>query len=140
MYHYTECGLRNVVLRDGYKEIETPYGTAVQIDNIEGLHQAISLHLIQQPFLSGREFRFLRIEMDMTQRDIGLYFGVGAQAVALWEKTAHVPRKADQMIRALYKDIPARQIANVLDEVAPERFVQHFHITDRDNWRGQSAN
>lgn len=138
MYHYTESGLRNVYLQNGYTETETPYGKAIQVQDLEGLHRAIAEGLIQQPFLSGREFRFLRGELGMTQREIGEYLGVSAQSVALWEKTPRVARKADQMIRAIYQNVPARQIRDVLDDVAPERFVQHFHLT-RHNWRSRTA-
>ena len=138
MHHYTESGLRNVYLRNGYEEIDTPYGKAVRVDNVDGLHRMIAQGLIQQPFLSGLEFRFLRIELEMTQRDIGEFLGVGAQAVALWEKSARVPQKADQMIRAIYQNVPTRQIRAVLDDVEPERFVQHFHLTHH-NWRSRMA-
>lgn len=139
MYEYTESGLRNVVLTSGYKIIETPYGQAVSISNLDGLHKAIAEHLIQQPFLSGREFRFLRIEMDMTQERLGLYLGVSAQRIGQIEKSARVPRKSDVWIRALYQNLPALEIAHVMDNVAPERFVQHFHITRAENWRSQVA-
>ena len=67
MYHYTESGLLNVWLKNGYQEIDTPYGAAVHIENVEALHTAIAEMLIEQPFLSGREFKFLRTLMDMTQ-------------------------------------------------------------------------
>jgi DNA-binding XRE family transcriptional regulator len=137
MYHYTESGLRNVWLRDGYRVLETPYGAAVQISNVEGLHQAIADHLLKQPFLSGREFRFLRGELDMTQEQLGVYLGVSAQRVGQIEKSRRVLRKADVWIRALYRNLPALEITTVLDDVAPERFVQHFHITRAENWLGR---
>ena len=139
MYHYTESGLRNVHLQNGFTEIDTPYGKAVSIHGIDDLHRAIAGHLIRQPYLSGREFRFLRIELDMTQREVGEYLGVGPQSVAMWEKSARVLRKADQIIRALYQNVPTREIATMLDAVEPERFVQHFHITAQDNWLGRMA-
>jgi len=41
MYHYTECGLDNVWLANGYRQ----RGDAVSIENSEGLHEAI-LHLL----------------------------------------------------------------------------------------------
>ena len=138
MYHYTESGLRSVYLTNGYEEVETDYGVAVMITNAEGLHTAIASQLIEQPFLCGREFRFLRVQMDMTQRQVGEYLGVGPQSVAMWEKAGRVPRKADQMIRALYRNIPTMEIAHILDDVAPERFVQHYHLT-RQNWRNRIA-
>jgi DNA-binding XRE family transcriptional regulator len=138
MYHYTESGLQNVYLQNGYKEIDTPYGKAISIDKMDGLHQVIAQGLLEQPFLSGREFRFLRVELGMTQREIGEFIGVSAQSVALYEKSARVQKRADQMIRAIYKNVPARQIREVLDNVAPERFVQHFRLR-RHSWGAQAA-
>ncbi len=135
MYHYTESGLRNVYLENGYTEIDTPYGKAISISNTDGLHKLIADTLIEQPYLSGREFRFLRIELDMTQREVGDYLGVSAQAVALWEKSPRVQRKVDQMIRAIYQNIPTQQIVNVLDHVAPARFGQYLRISRAANWR-----
>lgn len=134
MYHYTESGLLNVWLTNGYQEIDTPYGKAVHIENVEALHIAIADMLIEQPFLSGREFKFLRTLMDMTQKDIGEFLGVSAQSVALWEKKSRVSRKEDQMIRAIYQNVPTRQIPDVMEDVRPERFVQHFHITGKEQW------
>jgi len=139
MYHYTESGLLNVYLQNGFTEMDTPYGKAVTIHDSDGLHQLIAEHLIRQPFLTGREFRFLRTELGMTQREVGEFLAVSSQAVAIWEKSPRVIRKADQMIRALYQNIPTRQIATVLDEVSPERFSQYFRMTRQDNWRALAA-
>jgi transcriptional regulator with XRE-family HTH domain len=74
----------------------------------------------------------------MTQREIGEFIGVSAQSVALYEKSARVQKRADQMIRAIYKNVPAREIREVLDNVAPERFVQHFYLR-RHHWGAQAA-
>ena len=134
MYHYTESGLLNVWLAGGYTEIETAYGNSVTIDNIEGLHEAIAESLMEQPFLSGREFRFLRVELSLTQREFGDYLGVGPQSVAQWEKSAHVLAKADQMIRALYQNVPARDIVAILQDAEEERFDPVFRLIAQQ-WR-----
>eukprot|EP01032_Pedospumella_encystans_P022930 gene22930-biopygen18703 len=41
MYHYTDGGLQNVRLVNGYRVQKTPYGQAVAIDDLEGLTQTI---------------------------------------------------------------------------------------------------
>ena len=70
-HHYKESGLDNVYLENGYKAIETPYGTGMAVQNADGLHKAIGLWLVAQPIpLNGAELRFLRIEMELTQRDL----------------------------------------------------------------------
>jgi hypothetical protein len=34
LYHYQECGLDNVYLANGYREVETPYGPAVSVEDV----------------------------------------------------------------------------------------------------------
>ena len=106
MHHYKGCGLRNIWLRNGYKERDTPYGPAVAIQDAEGLHRIIALHLIKtKPRLSGAEFRFLRKELDFSQARLGQMFGYSSQAIALWEKRGNVPRLADRTLRAFYQEV-----------------------------------
>ncbi|TWP39194.1 transcriptional regulator, partial [Xylella fastidiosa subsp. fastidiosa] len=38
MYHYTESGLGNVWLRNGFTVHKTPYGDGIAIDNLPSLH------------------------------------------------------------------------------------------------------
>ncbi len=62
-FFYTDCGLDNVILQNGYEEIDTPYGKSVSITDVRGLHECIGLHLVTKPAaLTGREFRFLRVD------------------------------------------------------------------------------
>ena len=53
--------------------------------------------------LSGKEVRFLRKLMDLTQAELGVYLGRNHQSVARWEK-GQTERNgaADKMIRVLY--------------------------------------
>lgn len=106
MYHYTECGLPNVWLVDGFKRHDTPYGEAVEVEDVAGLHRAIGLWLItRKPHLTGSEFRFLRKELDMSQSALAAVFGNDAQSVALWEKRSRgAPKMADRFLRALYRE------------------------------------
>lgn len=103
MYHYTDGGLRNVWLANGYRVQKTPYGEAVAIDDLQGLTQAICTVLSKKPFkLTGAEFRYLRNGLMLSQLSLGQMLGVSGQAVALWEKTGKVPKMADAMIRLVY--------------------------------------
>jgi len=101
-YHYTECGLKNIWLASGFKMVETDYGTGVSIHNLEGLHKAIGETLAKKAKLTGAEFRFLRKEIDMSQKALGNLFGNTDQAVAKWEKTGKIPKIADRMMRLVY--------------------------------------
>lgn len=104
MYHYRESGLRNVWLRNGYRVLDTPYGEAVEIEKVEQLHRAIAGAVLARPRLSGREFRFLRCEMNLSQEALAQMLGNSAQSVALWEKGRGAPKWADRLIRALYRE------------------------------------
>lgn len=46
LFHYTSCGLRNIHLRNGFQEKEAPYGRAIAVQDVEGLHRAIGLHMV----------------------------------------------------------------------------------------------
>lgn len=113
-YHYTDSGLRNIWLASGFEVVETNYGKGVAIHDIEGLHRAIGETLAKKAWLTGAEVRFLRKEMDMSQRALGQLLGNTSQAVAKWEKFGKVPKTADRMIRLIYLEhiggnVPIRQ-------------------------------
>jgi DNA-binding transcriptional regulator YiaG len=106
MYQYKESGLRDVWLASGYERRSTPYGKAIAIRDVEGLHKAICLRLIaMKPRLSGAEFRFIRKELAMSQARFASLLGNDAQSVALWERHSRVPVWADRFIRALYREV-----------------------------------
>ena len=106
-YHYKESGLDNIYLDDGYTIHKTPYGEGVSIVNTEGLHKAIGRWLISLPKpLNGAELRFLRLEMDITQRNLAAILGTSEQTLSLWERGRNkaMPGSADRLLRALYGD------------------------------------
>ena len=86
LFHYMSCGLRNIYLRNGFKVKETPYGRAVAIQDVEGLHRAIGLHLVRnKKHLTGAEVRFLRKGLDMSQVTLAKCLEVGEITVRNWE-------------------------------------------------------
>ena len=106
-YHYKECGLDNVYLANGYHIHKTTYGEGVSIQNTEGLHKAIGRWLVSTPKpLSGAALRFLRLEMEATQRDLAGILGTSEQSLRLWEKHRNkaIPGTADHLLRAVYQD------------------------------------
>lgn len=137
MYHYTEIGLRNVWLANGYHVRKTAYGKSVSIEDAEGLHRAIGRALASKSYLTGAEFRFLRKELDLSQHRIADLLGTSEQTVALWEKRGKIPKTADRMFRAIYletidgnvklKDLIER-IAD-LDRKTDEKWI--FEDTDQ---------
>lgn len=107
MYQYNGCGLEGIFLKNGYTVKETPYGRAVAIQNVEGLHMAIALDIARQHApMNGQQFRFLRKEQDLTQEEAAAMFRVDVQTIANWEKKeggkAAVPGPSDVAMRAYF--------------------------------------
>lgn len=121
MYHYKICGLNNIYLQSGYTEKDTPSGKAVSIQNVDDLHKAISLDIVNQVArLSRKEFKFLRLELDLSQKALGLLMDKKDQTIALWEKgEQEIPVLADKAIRDLYTDsIESEHVSNILTKLA----------------------
>lgn len=121
MFHYKACGLDNVYLKNGYTEKETPSGKTLSIKDIDGLHKAIARDLVAHEYpLSGKEFRFLRIELNLSQKALGQLFEKTDQSIALWEKGAQpIPVLADKAIRDLYMEsIGESPIAKLLERLS----------------------
>ncbi len=104
MYHYTDGGLRNVWLANGYEIRKTPYGEGVTFHNLDGLTRSICKALTRKAApLTGAEFRYLRSAgMLLSQPALGKLMGIDGQSVARWEKTSKVPRWADKLVRLLH--------------------------------------
>ncbi len=105
-YHYRECGLDNVYLLNGFRFDKTPHGRVVHIEDMDDLHRAIGEFLVfERKKLTGREFRYLRHELNLSQRKLGLMLGVTELTVARWEKgECGIQGAADRMIRVLFEE------------------------------------
>lgn len=104
-YHYTECGLDNVYLTNGYTEHETDYGKGVSIHNADNLHEAIARSIVFSPHvIRGRELRFLRSMLDLSQSGLGRVLGSKTQNIKRWEKDLDkaIPGTADRALRSFY--------------------------------------
>ena len=104
MYHYTDGGLRNVWLANGYEIKKTPFGEGIVFHNLDGLTESICIALTKKAgVLTGTEFRYIRSAgMLLSQPSLGKLMGIDGQSVARWEKTSKVPRWADKLVRLLY--------------------------------------
>lgn len=107
MYHYEECGLSNVWLQDGYSiEIDEEYGELVSIHSVHQLHDAIGYFLItNRPELNGEEIRFLRKEMNLSQKNLAGLLRVGESSIRNWENDrGSMGKPTELLFRALYKE------------------------------------
>ena len=147
-YHYTESGLDNIYLENGFTISSTPYGEGVSILDTEGLHKAIGRWLVAVPkALNGAELRFLRLEMETTQRHLAALLGTTEQSLRLWERhrTKAIPGSADRLLRALYKesigdDPSVRRILKRLAELDQiEGAEVAFKKNDNGRWKQQST-
>jgi len=125
MYHYVECGLNNVFLTSGYDVEETPgYGETLSIEDIEGLHRAIGDSIVRRNrTMTGAEFRFLRLELDMSQRALADSLSTNEQSIAKWEKAADKPvsnRSAERLLRIVYANKQKDQELDRLIEIITE--------------------
>ena len=102
--HYRECGLDDVYLVSGYEIVKTPYGKGVAVKNVDGLLRAIGRQLAtEKKVLTGKELRFLRKQMDLTQAELGHFVDLSSQQVARWEKGEYeIPGAAETLVRQLF--------------------------------------
>lgn len=120
-YHYTECGLDNIYLSNGFEREEFEGEETVAIHNVDGLWKAIGLHIVvNQKTIEPKEIKFLRNIMRMTQSDLASKLRVDDQTVARWEKGKHeIPGPADTALRFLFLSSPVAQPdgRDILDEI-----------------------
>lgn len=102
MHHYTESGLDNVWLKNGYTVRKTPYGKAVAVVDADALNKLLAVRLTKKEGrLSGKEFRYLRGMLCLSQLNTARMLGVTEGAVSLWERTGKVPSASDTLMRLL---------------------------------------
>lgn len=123
LYRYIECGLDDVYLKNGFERFESVRGTRVAIRDIDSLHQEIGVHLCRQRSeLSGKEIRFLRREMLMSQALFAGLINVSEQTVHRWEtEKSKMSGAAEALLRLLYAEHahrPKGRIRRRLEQIA----------------------
>lgn len=145
-YHYTDSGLDDIWLVNGFQVKETPYGQGIAIEDIDGLHTAIGIRLATgSRRLTGKEIRFLRHEMDLSQHALGQLLGVDAQAVARWEKNQPGNPPAERLIRALYLESVGKtsNVSDLMERLAAtdtnlDSESMHLELSDHE-WQPIAA-
>jgi len=140
-YHYVESGLDNVWLGNGYTFHQTPYGEGVSVDDMSGLHKAISQWLINTPKrLNGADLRFLRLEMDLTQKDLAGILGADEQALRRWEKNRNksINGSADHLLRLVAKEYihGDGEVRRMIDRLASFNALEDTSVVFRETGGG----
>lgn len=148
MYHYEGSGLPYVYLKNGYELVESPYGQGVTIHDIDGLHDALGKAIVCSPVqLTGQEFRFLRVALNLSQAALAAALGCNEQSVARWEKgkSSQVNAPAERLLRMLYKEakLGDRKLAPLLKSLQdlecspapPRKFVASERL---DTWSARA--
>jgi transcriptional regulator with XRE-family HTH domain len=143
-YHYLASGLDNIFLLNGWSEKVTDYGPMLHIENINGLHRAIGLHIVEKTeAMKGSEFRFLRKQMSLSQLELANHLGVSDQTIANYEKGKTGLGPADPFMRTCYllhilpeqtrleviksmTESPVLKVKKKLPEVPRRTIVEHW--------------
>ena len=102
-YHYTECGLDNVLIA-GMPVVKDDDGDVIiDIPNINLLHAMIVLELAEkQGSWTALELKFVRSELGFTQSELGEIIDKDRQTVARWEKDeADIENNAEIVMRLM---------------------------------------
>lgn len=145
--HYTGCGLDDIYLFSGYTIVETPHGEGLSIKKLDELHEAIGYRLVtQKKTFSGKELRFLRKQMDLTQSELGKLVVLSSQQVARWEKgESDISGPADILLRLLYldhigdKQINIREVLKNLEETDSPINEKYFFEATSKGWIARKA-
>ena len=151
--HYTQCGLDDVYLFNGFTREMVHGEEYITIQNLDALWGAIGLHLVMdKKVLAPKEIRFLREHMDLTQAELGKLMRVSDQTVARLGKgtTDTFEGPADFMLRMLFLASPVAQpegrqilekngiskmIKDIIEKDAQDRPVIFRH--SKKHWKEQ---
>ena len=141
-FRYLACGLDNVFLTSGFVRKERAGQWTTAVEDADGLHKAIAKHLVlHRKQLNGKEVRFLRKHLELTQAQLGDLLGVTDQSVARYEKEKSLfEGAADMLLRLLVAGHAVgalnpieivEQIRSSDDAVGRELVLEH----EDDHWR-----
>lgn len=104
MHHYTESGLNNIYLVNGYEITEEDGEMFISYENFDQIQQAIAIAICnQKSWMSAEQLKFIRKEFNLSQSALGLLLYCDRQSIARWEKSeTAIPPLVDITLRALY--------------------------------------
>jgi len=139
---YTGCGLDDIWLASGYEIEELDGEEALTVHDLNGLHDAIGRSLVKRKKLfSGKEIRFLRVQMDLTQSKLARLVGCDTQQVARYEKGQNkMPGSVDRLLRMLYREhlkdpIFVQEYLEALDQMDGRMDDKQIFSETPDGWK-----
>jgi putative transcriptional regulator len=139
MYHYTECGLDNIYLSNGFTVDKEGI---LSIQDIHGLHRAIGHNLVYKVRrLKGKEIRFIRHYMDLSQKGFGELLRVDYQTVLRWEANRNViPQTAERLLKILFAqfldpDSKAKELIDMISNLDNGRDDNRIEFFRRKEWK-----
>ena len=121
-YHYKECGLDNVYLKNvGTRVCESCGEKSIRLPRIKELHATIGRAVAMQPCpLRGQDIRFLRKQLGFSAREWATFLRTDASTLSRWENDQQdIGIQSDALIRLLYFRIRDEQEGELsLDGVA----------------------
>ncbi len=140
--HYTACGLGDVYLLSGYEIEDTPHGRTLSIRHLDELHRTIGLFIARhKKVMNGRDLRFLRKQMDLTQSELGAQIGLSSQQIARGEKgESEISGPTDRLVRALYLqfvtgELDLRKLVTRLDKSDASETGRTVFESTRRGWK-----
>lgn len=149
-YHYTDSGLDNIWLIGGVDRVETPYGMATSIRDLDELHLAIGRVIAAKALssgeISGAEFRFLRQELELSQKALGRLLHCNEQQIHRWEgDKSGLPGTAAVALAGYYMEAtdPDSRVKDLLDRYAEldalEAKSEMVFTMTQDHWEPEAA-
>lgn len=119
-YHYTECGLNNIVIEGLSVVVDDEGDEVVEVPYINDLHCAIASGIVlHEQGMSGAELRFLRSEIGMTQAEFAAFLHKDKQTIGRWERAeSEIDGTSETMIRKLAIEKLELDISDGIDELS----------------------
>jgi DNA-binding transcriptional regulator YiaG len=121
-YHFTECGLDNIYLINGFEITKNSGDEEIYIHDIHGLLKAIGMMLINKKgLLLGNEIKFIRTALDFSQNILARYIGCTYQTILLWEKDkTPISKTADRLLKVLFFEYLNPKESNIVHKLINE--------------------
>ncbi|WP_305843184.1 helix-turn-helix domain-containing protein [Photobacterium leiognathi] len=147
MHHYTESGLDNIYLVNGYEVTEEDGEEYISYTNFDGIQQAIAVAICnQKSWMTPQQLKFIRKEFNLSQSALGLLLYCDRQSIARWEKgETDIPALADITLRALYlesiqEESHVRLTIDSLVDAEIADMQASIHLEEKDGkWKAITA-